>query len=321
MKSGAYILGWMKVRPCSETRQSFDGTGESLGGFRYGRLLLGVLALFAGTPLRVGATRADAIDSTGSVRACITGKASASDAPTSEGRCSARTVEAPVSPDPRFAVGEELVADDFRAGLALWRTELAEGGTVEARDGVLEIDVPGGCSVWLAQPLEGAVLISYEATAVAAGGPNDRVSDLNCFWMADDARSPGDLFATKRTGVFADYDQLRCYYVGYGGNANTTSRFRRYIGERGNRPLLPEHDLAGAENLLVPNAAQRIQLVAAGGTIGFYHNGRRLFAYDDPAPYTRGGFAFRTVKSHLRFRDFHVYRLVPVAGAAQTAKP
>jgi hypothetical protein len=227
----------------------------------------------------------------------------------------------PASPDPRFAVGEELVADDFRHGLALWRTELAEGGTVEARDGVLEIDVPGGCSVWLAQPLEGAVLIAYEATAVSVGGPNDRVSDLNCFWMADDARSPGDLFGTKRTGVFGDYDQLRCYYVGYGGNANTTSRFRRYIGERGNRPLLPEHDLAGAENLLVPNAAQRIQLVAAGGAIAFYHNGRRLFAYDDPAPYTRGGFAFRTVKSHLRIRDFHVYRLVPVAGATQTAKP
>jgi hypothetical protein len=278
----------------SETRESFDGApsaaDESLGGFRYGWQVRGVLRLAAAFLL------------CGVLSAC------AANPP-------------PASPDPRFAVGAELVADDFRNGLALWRTELAEGGTVEARDGVLEIDVPGGCSVWLAQPLEGAVLVSYEATAVSAGGPNDRVSDLNCFWMADDARSPGELFATKRTGVFADYDQLRCYYVGYGGNANTTSRFRRYIGERGNRPLLPEHDLAGAENLLVPNAAQRIQLVAAGSTIGFYHNGRRLFAYDDPAPYTRGGFAFRTVKSHLRIRDFHVYRLVPLAGAAQTAKP
>ncbi len=278
----------------SETRESFDGApsaaDESLGGFRYGWQVRGVLRLAAAFLLG------------GVLSAC------AANPP-------------PASPDPRFAVGAELVADDFRNGLALWRTELAEGGTVEARDGVLEIDVPGGCSVWLAQPLEGAVLVSYEATAVSAGGPNDRVSDLNCFWMADDARSPGELFATKRTGVFADYDQLRCYYVGYGGNANTTSRFRRYIGERGNRPLLPEHDLAGAENLLVPNAAQRIQLVAAGSTIGFYHNGRRLFAYDDPAPYTRGGFAFRTVKSHLRIRDFHVYRLVPLAGAAQTAKP
>lgn len=264
------------------------------------------------TLLFVGASLADARGAENGGGENSGERASASGAPTRKA-CGSECVErVPASPDRRFTVGEELVRDDFRHGLALWRTELAEGGTVEVRDGVLEIDVPGGCSVWLAQPLEGAVLISYEATAVSAGGPNDRVSDLNCFWMADDARSPGDLFATKRTGVFADYDQLRCYYVGYGGNANTTSRFRRYIGERGNRPLRPEHDLDGAENLLVPNAAQRIQLVAAGGTIAFFHNGRRLFAYEDPAPYTRGGFAFRTVKSHLRIRDFRVHRLVPV---------
>lgn len=290
MNSGTFFTNWMKVPPRSETRQSFDWAGESLGGFRYGRQFRRALRLAAA--LLLG----------GALSAC------AANPP-------------PASPDPRFAVGEELVRDDFHSGLALWRTELAEGGTVAASDGVLEIDVPGGCSVWLAQTLEGPVLISYEATAVAAGGPNDRVSDLNCFWMADDARSPGALFATPRTGVFADYDQLRCYYVGYGGNANTTTRFRRYIGERGNRPLLPEHDLAGAENLLVPNAPQRIQIVAAGSVIAFHHNGRRLFTYDDPAPYTRGGFAFRTVKSHLRIREFRVHRLVPVAGAAQTAKP
>ncbi len=310
MSSGVHFPGWTRFRPRRATRQSCDETAEnldgspcsrdvakfartskgvagteSLGDFRYGWTTRGVLRLAAA--LLLG----------GVLSACA-------------------ATPPPPSPDPRFAVGEELVRDDFHAGLALWRTELAEGGTVEARDGVLEVDVPAGCSVWLAQPLEGPLLITYEATAVSAGGPNDRVSDLNCFWMANDARSPGDLFATARTGVFGDYDQLRCYYVGYGGNANTTSRFRRYIGERGNRPLLPEHDLTGPENLLVPNEPQRIQLVAAGSTIGFYHNGRRLFAYDDPAPYTRGGFAFRTVKSHLRIRDFRVHRLIPVAGPA-----
>ncbi len=290
MNSGAAIPGRTRVRPCGGTRESLDGAGESRQGFRRGRPFRGVVRLAAA--LLLG----------GVLSPC------AADRP-------------PASPDARFAVGDELVGDDFRDGLAQWRTELAEGGTVEARDGALVIDVPGGCSVWLAQVLDGPVLISYEATAIAAGGPNDRVSDLNCFWMADDARSPGDLFGRPRTGVFADYDQLRCYYVGFGGNANTTTRFRRYIGERGNRPLLPEHDLTGAENLLVPNAPQRIQIVAAGSVIAFYHNGRRLFAYDDPEPYTRGGFAFRTVKSHLRIRDFRVYRLVQVEGAVPTAKP
>ena len=270
----------------SETRRSVAEAGrlvdESPGGFRHGGQVRGVLRLVAALLL-------------GGVLSA----------------CSANPP--PASPDPLFAVGEELAADDFRHGLAQWRTELAEGGTVEARDGVLEIDVPGGCSVWLAQPLEGPLLISYEAIAVSAGGPNDRVSDLNCFWMADDTRSPGDLFATARSGKFADYDQLRCYYVGLGGNGNTTTRFRRYLGERGNRPLLPEHDLSAKQFLLEPNVAQSIQLVAAGGQIEYYRDGRRLFAFDDPAPYTRGWFAFRTVSSHLTIRDFRVYRLVAPA--------
>lgn len=273
------------------------------------------LGLLIGALLFVGASLADARAFAESGGSLATERVSASDVPTEASSCFGRTERAPLSPDPRFAVGEELARDDFGDGLAQWRVELAAGGTVEAREGMLEIDVPGGCTVWLAQPLEGPVLICYEATAIAAGGPNDRVSDLNCFWMADDARSPGNLFATKRTGVFSDYDQLRCYYVGLGGNSNTTTRFRRYIGERGNRPLLPEHDLAGAENLLVPNASQCIQVMAAGGTIGFQCNGRRLFAYEDTAPYTRGWFAFRTVTSHLRVRAFRVYRLMSIEGA------
>ena len=83
------------------------------------------------------------------------------------------------------------------------------------------------------------MLIRYEATMVQAGGANDRVSDLNAFWMATDARTPGDLFAARRSGKFADYNQLRTYYVGQGGNGNTTTRFRRYIGDTELRPMLP----------------------------------------------------------------------------------
>lgn len=226
-----------------------------------------------------------------------------------------------VSPDPRFTVGEVLVQDDFARGLKLWRTELEKGGTVTTRDSTLEIDVPGGCTVWLASPLEGPVLISYEATVVAAGGPNDRASDLNCFWMARDARSPTDMFATARSGKFSDYDRLRCYYVGFGGNSNTTSRFRRYIGESGNRPLLPEHDLSASEFLIVPNLAQTIHLVAAGSSIGYYHNGRRLFAFEDSEPYTSGWFAFRTVTSHLKFKNFRVFRLIEKTSAPAPARP
>ena len=61
--------------------------------------------------------------------------------------------------------------------------------------GVLNVDVPAGCTVWFRPELHGAVMIQYQARMVKAGGPNDRVSDLNAFWMATDARSPDDLFA------------------------------------------------------------------------------------------------------------------------------
>jgi hypothetical protein len=218
-----------------------------------------------------------------------------------------------ISPDSRFVIGELLVADDFSGDLSKWHTEMEKGGTVRAANGQLEIDVPGGCTVWLKERLSGPVLISYEATMVAEGGPNDRVSDLNCFWMARDARDPDEIFATRRSGVFSDYDQLRCYYVGYGGNSNATTRFRRYIGEKGNRPLRPEHDLSRPEYLLVANAPQLIQLVAAGPTIAYFHNRRQIFSYEDPEPYTTGWFALRTVTSHFKVKNFRVHRLVPRA--------
>ena len=219
--------------------------------------------------------------------------------------------EAPgfASPDPRFTVGALVASDDFTRGTGSWKAELEKGGTVSAKDGVLRIDVPGGSSVWFKEPFSGPVLITYEATAIARGGPNDRVSDLNCFWMATDPRANGNFLQVPRSGAFADYDQLRCYYVGLGGNSNTTTRFRRYIGKAGNRPLLPEHDLGGADVLLKPNAAQRIVLIAAGPHVAYYRDGIRLFGYEDPEPYIRGWFAFRTVTSHFEIRDFRVYEL------------
>jgi hypothetical protein len=204
-----------------------------------------------------------------------------------------------------------LFADDFRQGLANWRVEAEPGGTVVAGDGRLEIDVPAGCTVWFTHLIEGPVVIEYEATAVSAGGPNDRVSDLNCFWMARDARSPHDLFATPRSGRFAEYNELRCYYVGLGGNANTTTRFRRYIGDPVTRPLLPEHDLAAPGDLLVPNRPQTIRLRADGGRIQFHRDGRPVFEMNDPEPYTSGWFGLRTVNSHLVVRNFRIYRPRP----------
>jgi len=187
-----------------------------------------------------------------------------------------------------------------------WVAELEKPGVITESGGVINIDVPAGCTLWYKHELTSPVSIVYEARMIQAGAPNDRVSDLNCFWMATDSRSPADLFATHRSGAFADYDQLLTYYVGLGGNGNTTTRFRRYIGERDNRPLLPEHDLHAPEFLLRPNTWQKIRLVADGGHIQYLRDDRVLFDFQDPHPYTKGYFAIRTTKSHLEIRNLRI---------------
>jgi hypothetical protein len=208
-------------------------------------------------------------------------------------------------PAPRDPV---LYRDDFTHGLSNWSAELQSPGTLSARDGQLTIDVPAGCTLWFKPLLTSPVLIEYDATVISQGGPNDRVSDLNCFWMARDARAPADLFATHRTGAFADYNLLKTYYIGLGGNSNTTTRFRRYIGHPTRRPLLPEHDLRDPADLIRPNVPTHIKLVADNRRIEFWRDGRRVFSLDDPAPYTSGWFAFRTVHNHMTVRNFVVRR-------------
>ncbi|MFD7505810.1 DUF6250 domain-containing protein [Streptomyces sp. NPDC059850] len=197
-----------------------------------------------------------------------------------------------------------IAHDDFRHGTRQWTAELESGGTVRARHGVLDVDVPGGATVWFTRELTGPYVIEYTATPVSAGGPNDHVTDLNAFWNARDVRSPGDLFATPRSGTFADYDLLKTYYVGYGANLNTTTRMRRYAGEPGNRPLL--FDLT--EPLLTPNAPHRVRLISAGRTVQYWSNDQLLCDYRDPEPYTSGWFGFRTVASHFHLTNFAIWR-------------
>jgi hypothetical protein len=228
-------------------------------------------------------------------------------------------VQAPIpsSPNPAaYTLGDLIVQDTFD-NLVRWQIELETTGNIRAHDHLMEIDVPAGATAWFVRDFQGPVLFEYEARMVKNDppGPNDRVSDLNCFWMAMDPREPRVFFdVDARTGAFETYDAMTAYYVGQGGNSNTTTRFRRYIGESGNRPLLPEHDLPSPTSpdvLLTPNTWQKIQLVACNNLIEYYHNGRRLFSYTDPAPYTHGHFGIRTTWSHLQVKNFKAYRLVP----------
>jgi hypothetical protein len=197
--------------------------------------------------------------------------------------------------------------DDFRHGLRHWTAELEDGGTVEAERGKLIVDVPAGATIWYRHPLEGPCAVEYTAVPISAGGPNDRVSDLNTFWGARDVRSPDDLFATVRGGTLAEYDYLKTYYVGFGGNYNTTTRFRRYVGEPGNRPLIDDR----TEPLLTANEPHRVRQIVDGQRVQYWINGSLLFDYTDPEPYADGWFALRTTWSHLEISDFKVWKRRP----------
>jgi lysophospholipase L1-like esterase len=215
----------------------------------------------------------------------------------------------PRSADARYQLAGILQQDDFQDSLAGWTVESERPARVVASGGILDIDTPAGLTLWRQSELQGPVLIEYEAEAVSEGGPNDRVSDLNCFWMATDPGSAAGP-AGRRTGRFSEYNTLRTYYVGLGGNGNTTTRFRRYVASTTERPLLPGNDRSAPQDLLRPNQFQRIRIVADGNLIRYFRDDRKVFEYLDAQPYTHGWFAFRTTQSHLRIRHFRVYRLV-----------
>tara|TARA_R110000823_G_scaffold158017_3_gene288838 strand:+ start:1553 stop:2314 length:762 start_codon:yes stop_codon:yes gene_type:complete len=205
---------------------------------------------------------------------------------------------------------KEMYCDSFKDGLQNWVVEQMPGGTAETVDGKLEITDDAGCTIWFNKELEGPILIQYDAYVIDQGGPQDRVSDLNCFWMAKDPENPDDLFANseKRGGKFSNYDSLRLYYMGVGGHDNSKTRFRRYLGN-GDRPLLPEHDLSEPEYLIKPNKVIKIKIIAFNGIIQYYRDGQCIINFYDPEPYTSGYFGFRTVNNHMTIDNFQVYGL------------
>ncbi|HEY6641690.1 DUF6250 domain-containing protein [Povalibacter sp.] len=218
-------------------------------------------------------------------------------------------IGAPLHPSERY--GAVLYQDDFREGLSQWHIESERPGRITAQMGVLEIDVPGGATLWFKQPLRSPVAIEFEATAVKARGRNDRVSDLNCFWMASNSDATTPVFSRRRNGRFDEYDTLRAYYVSLGGNENTRAIFLRYNGEPVRRPSLPEHEASTADAQLPANRSQLITLVASGRQIEYWRDSRRLFEFADAEPYREGWFAIRTTQSHLKIARLRIYALNP----------
>jgi len=198
-----------------------------------------------------------------------------------------------------------LYKDNFIQGIENWIVETPESvnSKVETKNGKLIINVDHGATVWFNKKLSGNILIEYNRKVIMNNGYNDRLSDLNQFWMATDPHRE-NLFT--RSGTFSEYDSLRLYYAGIGGNSNTTTRFRKYLGN-GERKLFT--DLQDEHHLLQPNKTYLIQLVVYNGTTKVFVDGEQYFSFTDDEPLTEGYFGFRTVQSHQEIDDFKVYRL------------
>lgn len=208
----------------------------------------------------------------------------------------------------------------FTLSAAQWRIEAESAKTrVLLRNDTLDITSPQGLSLWWDEPLTAPCTIEYCACVVVEGGPCDRLSDLNCFWMASVPSADGDVSSPlrslgQRAGRFVESYRLQCYYLGYGGNSNTTTRFRRYVGDSlavsdaSRRPAIIK-EYTDEAHLLRPNHWYSVRIeVDADGRTRYFIDDELLVDYLDPTPLLRGWFAFRTTWSHTRLTAFRISR-------------
>lgn len=173
----------------------------------------------------------------------------------------------------------------------------------------VEIIAPEGLTMWRTQKLHAPLTIEYDAMVVVEND-NDRLSDLNCFWMASDPASSGNFWKnSKGRGKFLNCYGMQLYYLGYGGNSNSTTRFRRYDGDaRGihdasHRPAILK-EYTDKDHLLKANKWYHIKITSDGFRTQYFINGERLVDYRDPRGLKDGYFGFRTTKSRTRFANF-----------------
>lgn len=166
----------------------------------------------------------------------------------------------------------------------------------------LQLNSEGGVAVWYKHELKGNILIEYDRKIVMEGGSHDRLSDLNQFWMAID---PANKMFTRKGG-FREYDSLQMYYVGMGGNYNTTTRMRRYDG-KGTLQIIGE--LTDSNHLLRSNTNYHIKIKVEDGVSTFTVNNIEFFSFKDDKPLTQGWFALRSTKSRQSIDNVKIWQL------------
>jgi hypothetical protein len=198
-----------------------------------------------------------------------------------------------------------LFHDDFNTALdtANWVIEKpkADSEIVCTKNGKLLIDTYGGATVWYKKELKGNIRITYKRKVIIEGGKNDRLSDLNNFWMATD---PLNKMFTRQGG-FAEYDSLNMYYMGMGGNYNKTTRFRKY--NTGDKKIITEY--TDSLHLLQPNKEYFIEIVVKDGVITFAVDGETFVSWKDEATFTHGYFGIRSTRSRQEVDSLSIFQL------------
>lgn len=197
--------------------------------------------------------------------------------------------------------------------LSNWISEDSSGKVqITCIGDTIDIVSPDGLSLWYKERLSGDYEISYRVGVVVENGAYDRLSDLNCFWGANDPQYPDDIFARSswRNGVFQNYNTLNLFYVGYGGNENKTTRFREYHGEYYGvddariKPVLKEY--TDAAHLLKPNHWYDIKIRVANGVTTYEMDGEELFRLPLKEGKADGYYALRLWQNHVRLTGFKV---------------
>ncbi|MFD1616303.1 DUF6250 domain-containing protein [Gelatiniphilus marinus] len=206
--------------------------------------------------------------------------------------------------------GNGIIYRNALASSDNWVVEQQSNGQTIFKNKSIEVIDAKGCTIWFKNKLVAPVKITYNITIIDNGGEYDRVSDMNCFWMANDPKNPDHFFkdSKKRAGHFPNYHHLKLYYVGYGGHHNTKTRFRRYNGNI-HRPLLPEHDLLDKKFMITANKTMKIEIIVKDNFTSYSRDGDIIFKVHDSQPYTNGYFGFRTVNNHMKIDNFKIMQL------------
>lgn len=192
---------------------------------------------------------------------------------------------------------------------------------VTFRGDTCELLSPKGLTLWRREQLKANCVVEYDAMVVDERREGDRLSDLNSFFLASDPKHK-DIWARAqwRSGIFTRCYTLQMYYLGFGGNHNTTTRFRRYEGDEAGvdnanrRPAILQ-EYTDKAHLLRANHWYHLKIESQGDRVRYFVDGQLIVDYCDPQPLQSGWFGFRTTLSRTRITNFQV---TPLATASLT---